>query len=209
MSGPVKQAQVIAAIGATGSGKSAWVKQGLKSKPPKRLVIWDPQGEYSEFGRSFTDLRQLHAAVIAGCGPKAQGFRVVFRPGDVRATYASRFDWLCRLVYAVGDLTFVVEELADLTEPSRSPDSWSVLCRKGRHKRLRIVAASQRPASVDKDFFSNCSFIHCGRLNYDRDVSVMGNVLGCKPADVAALKNLEWIERDMLTGAVRRGALSF
>lgn len=197
------EASITAAIGASGSGKSAWIKEGLRRAAPTRLLVWDPQGEYSTFGRAYTDRVRLLDAVV-----KAPAFAAVYQPGDRQSLYAERFDWFCRLAYALGDLALVVEELADVTQPSRAPDGWSVVTRKGRHKALRVVAASQRPASVDKDFFGNCTLIHCGRLNYEADLRTMANVLRVEAPELAGLEPLAWVERNMLTGELRRGALA-
>lgn len=197
-------ASIVAAIGATGSGKSLWVKQGIQSNKPARLLIWDPQGEYAEFGQVFTNGQRLFDHVA-----RAKKFAAVYQPGDLLSLYEARFDWFCKLAYALGDLLMVVEELADVTEPSHAPDSWSVITRKGRHKKLRVVAMSQRPASVDKDFFSNCTMIHCGRVLYSEDVKTMARVLGngVSQTEIQAMAQLEFIEKNMLTGELRRGKL--
>jgi hypothetical protein len=199
-------ASIAAAIGASGSGKSLWVKQQLAKAKPRRLIVWDPQGEYGDHGEVFTDRSRLLEAVAAA-GARGE-LRAVYRPGDELSRYADRFGWLCQLVYAWGACSFVVEELADVTRPSWAPDHWSVITRKGRHRALRVVAASQRPASVDKDFFGNCTLIHCGRLNYAADVKVMADVLGVPQGDLIGLAPLDWIERDMQTGKTRRGKLA-
>ncbi len=197
------RASIVAAIGATGSGKSAWIKQGIARAKPKRLLIWDPQGEYGEFGDVYSDRAALLDHVA-----HAKAFRVVYRPGDKLSTYKPRFAWFCKLAYALGNATVILEELADVTEPSWAPDDWSVITRKGRHKGLRVIAASQRPASVDKDFFGNCTLIHCGRLNYGGDVKCMARVLGVPDAELLALPELAYIERDMQSGELRRDALA-
>lgn len=196
-------ASIIAAIGATGSGKSAWIKAELQKKRPQRLLVWDPQGEYHAHGTIFTDRVRLVDAV-----QRTPSFAYVYRPGDAASRYAERFDWLCRLAYALGDLVLVIEELADVTTPSRAPDGWSIVTRKGRHKALRVVASSQRPASVDKDFFGNCTMIHCGRLNYEADLRVMANVLRVPVEQLAGLAPLAYVERNMLTGQTRTGKLT-
>lgn len=197
------QASIVAAIGASGSGKSAWIKRQLAEKRPERLIVWDPQDEYGAFGQVYSDRVKLIAAL------RAPTFSVIYRPGDRQSEYEARFDWLCRVVYALGELVYVVEELADVTSASRAPDAWSAITRKGRHRALRVVAASQRPARVDKDFFGNCTLIHCGRLTYRADVVTMADVLNVEQAEIAQLAPLSYIERSMATGELRRGALTF
>lgn len=201
-------AKIIAVIGASGSGKSAWIKQQLRAGQPSRLLVWDPQDEYEAFGRVVTDQRDLVESVKAAHGA-GEGFALVYQPGDRISTYVRKFDLFCELAYAVGDCCVVVDELGDVTEPNRAPDGWSVITRKGRHKGLMVFGGAQRPANIDKDFFSNASFVHCGRLNYDVDVKVMAGVLRVPADEVGALQPLDFIERDMTSGAQRRGKLTF
>lgn len=195
-------AAIVAAFGASGSGKTLRIKAGLAAAKPSRLLVWDPQGEYQAHGRTYTDRARLLANVRS-----AESFRAVYQPGDRLDLYAERFEWFCRLAYALGNLRLVVDELADVTTPSKAPAAWSVVTRKGRHRGLVVVVASQRPAGVDKDLFSQCTHVSCGRLNFARDLAVMGEVLDVDPARLKALPDLAYIERDMRTGATREGAV--
>lgn len=199
-------AQIVAAIGASGSGKSAWIKQQLTRGKPGRLLIWDPQAEYGPFGETFTDRsRLLEAVAAAGARGRLQA---IYQPGNNLSDYPGRFDWLCRLAYAWERCSLVVDELGDVTRAGWSPDGWSLVTRKGRHKGLTIIGAAQRPAIIDKTFFGLATLIHCGRLNYAADVKTMADVLHVPGEDITALKPLEWIERNMQTGDTRRGTLS-
>lgn len=200
------QAFIAAAIGASGSGKSAWVKAQLRKGKPRRLLVFDPQDEYGEFGQVFTDLPALADAVLqAGRGP----FAAVLQPGGDVSCYVQKFDWLCRLAYAWGNCTIVCDELGDVTKAGWAPPGWSMVIRKGRHAGLRVFGLVQRPALTDKTFFSLATMLHCGRLNSRADVQVMADVLQVPPADLIALRPLEWIERNMTNGDVRRGVLTF
>ena len=51
-------ADLIAALGARGMGKSAWVTQRLAKTKPKRLVIWDLMREHKA---KLATTDQLHA----------------------------------------------------------------------------------------------------------------------------------------------------
>lgn len=211
--GSRNQANIIAVMGASGSGKSAWIKQQLRRGNPPRLLIWDPQDEFGDFGRPISDMRELIASVRGGIEENA--FRLVYRPGHSFSTYGKKFDVFCELGYAVGDCCAVVDELGDVTEPSRAPDGWSVLSRKRRHRGLTLFGAAQRPANIDKDFIGNCSLVHCSRLSYETDIKVMANALGVAVNDVRDMQadpdtgNFDFIERNMQTGQVRRAKLTF
>ncbi|WAL84963.1 hypothetical protein OYT13_11455 [Pandoraea sp. XJJ-1] len=185
----------------------------MRAGNPQRLMIWDPNGEWGAFGRVLTDQREVVAAVKAG--KDAGGFRIVYQPGKHISQWAAKFDWFCGYAFDIGDLCVVVDELGDVTEPSRAPDGWSMLSRKGRHKALTLFGAAQRPANIDKDFIGNSTMIHCCRLSYDEDRKKMARELNVSYDEVNSLKAdedagvFEFLERNQKSGEVRRGKLTF
>jgi hypothetical protein len=210
--GSKNQANIIAVMGASGSGKSAWIKQQLRAGNPPALLVWDPQDEFDEFGLPVSSMKDIIAAV-RDAGP--EGYRLVFKPGNAFSTYGPKFDIFCQVAYMANGGCVVVDELGDVTEPSRAPDGWSILSRKGRHKGITLFGAAQRPANIDKDFIGNSTLVHCSRLSYENDIKVMANAL-CVPADeIRNMKadedtgDFDWIERANKSGAVRRGKLTF
>lgn len=186
-------------MGASGSGKSLYIKGELRRLKPRRLVVWDPLGEYREFGTPAATLGEILAAA------KGAGFRLIFRPAADPDQARKQFDVLCRIVFAAGDCTLVAEELAFVTSPSYAPAGWSECTLKGRHRALRIYGASQRPASIDKHFFGNATEIRTGRLNFARDVKTLADVLQVPALQVQSLQPLQWIARDMATGRIYTG----
>jgi ABC-type dipeptide/oligopeptide/nickel transport system ATPase component len=211
MEGSQNTARIVGVIGASGSGKSRWLKDGLRRMQPARLLIWDPQDEYGEFGEVVTDTRDL----VERMGEMAtdEGFRIVYRPGDDMSTYKWKFELFCNIAYQIPRLCLVVEEVADVTSASYAPPAWSRLSRKGRHRAMTMFAVTQRPAVIDKTFLGNCTLIHCCRLNDKNDIAVMSATLGVSAdtmrdlvADPAA-NVFQYIERDMLTGKTAAGQL--
>jgi len=195
-------------IGATGSGKGVSIRAHLKAERPARLVIWDPLGEYREFVRTTTpDLAAVAKAL------KAERFAVAYWPGADPTQFAERFDLFCRMVFAAGRCTVLVEELADVTTPSRAPLPWRRMNTQGRHQGLRIIAASQRPAQVDKQFLGGCTYIRCFTLRYPADRQAMAACMDVLLSDVSALSTVEtatgttikYIERDFRAGRTEKG----
>lgn len=186
-------------MGASGSGKSLYIKGILRARNPDRLLIWDPLNEYHPFGAVQKKLEALREAC------KAPAFRLVFQPSGDPVQARKQFDVFCQIAYAAGNLCLVCEELAFVTSPSFAPAGWAMVTLKGRHKGLEVFGASQRPAAVDKNFFGNATLIRTGRLNFASDIKVLANVLQVPPAEVQSLQPLDFIERDMGTGAICRG----
>lgn len=200
----VKAARLVAVIGATGSGKTEWIRQQLRAGKPDRLIVWDPKptSNYAEFGQVFTNRAELAAAVI-GAG-ESGALRAIYRPGTNMESFKDKFDWLCRLAFAWKACTMVSEELAHVTKAGWSPPGWLQCVTMGREEGMVIFGATQRPALVDKTFLSNASIIHCGRLQATSDRSVMADLLDCKPEDLVKLQPMEYIERAD-TGEKRNG----
>jgi hypothetical protein len=129
--------------------------------------------EYGTFVGLTTE--QL-APVIASI--KGKQFKTAFQPSFDDKTRKQQFDIFCKAAVHAGNVALIVEELSFVTSPSFAPAGWKMVSSVGRHKGLRVVGASQRPAQVDKAFWSNCTEIHCGFLNYEADQKVMAQVLG-------------------------------
>jgi hypothetical protein len=200
------KADITAIMGASGSGKSAALKQELLKAKTKRLLVFDPEGEYADFGAVIDTVSALLAAVkAAGAGAMA----LVLKPSDNLDRAREQFDMFCRIAYAGGNLTMVCEEIAFVTKPTAAPEGWSLCTLKGRKRKLKIYGSSQRPAAVDKNFFGNATRVRTGRLNYEQDLKTMANVLRVDVKEIADLLPLHYIERNMTTGAVTRGTISF
>jgi hypothetical protein len=197
------KALIVAVLGASGSGKSAYVKKEIRRTLPSRLMIFDPLREYSEFGQVVTSLVELRAK------SKASVFGLVFQPKTGSDIVKAQFDSFCEIAHAAERVTVVCEELSLVTTPSRSPEHWRAITLMGRHKGMKVYGLSQRPASIDKDFFSNATKVRCGRLNYAADIKTMANVMNVQPGQIQNLLPLEFIERETATGKVSTGKLTF
>jgi len=76
----------------------------------------------------------------------------------------------------------------------------------GRHRGLRVIGASQRPASIDKDFLGNATLIHTGCLVYPENIRAVAKAMQVEEGGIAAL---DWIEKDTQTGKHRAGRAVF
>jgi DNA helicase HerA-like ATPase len=196
-------AHIEAVMGASGSGKSSYVKELMKRARPPRLMIFDPDNEWGAFGTVTTRMSDVLTGFQAAgaTGP----IRTVFVPSPDPATAVKQFDAFCRIAFAAERLTFIVDELKLVTTPSRSPVGWGMLTGRGRKRGIVIYGMSQRPASIDKDFLSNCSYVRTGRLQYPKDRKAMADVLDVPLKDIAGLQGHQWVRRDCVTGDIKRG----
>lgn len=193
-------AEIIAVIGATGSGKGVYIKNYALKKSDRRLIIWDYMREYGP----FVDLATANLQTVIQ-GMKNPAFRIAFQPSFDDKIRARQFDLFCRAVYAAGNCRCVIEELSFVTQPSFSPPGWKMLTSIGRHRGLRLIGASQRPAQVDKAFWSNATELHCGFLNYEDDQKTMAKAIGVPISDITALEPLAYIHKNVRTKEIVLG----
>lgn len=196
-------AKIWAVLGASGSGKGAWLKQWLTAARPYRLMIWDPLDEYGGHAARVSTAKGLIAAVLKGT------FRVRYVPrGTDKDGVAAEFAFFCACAYAAGKLVCIVEELSLVTSPSYAPPAWAKLSNMGRHRGLHLVGVSQFPAQIDKSFLANATVIHTGVLRNARHRKAVAEEMDIDPADIGALAPMHWIERSG-TGEITRGVVKF
>lgn len=205
------QATIVAIMGASGSGKTFNLKRKLAKLPmrqQRRTIVWSPKEKADNYAGLFPGSVVVRSAAevlaIVRKAGKAGGFHIVFEPRLNRQVDAAQFGAVCSMALAVGNVTFIADELHTVTTASWAPDGWSQLVMMGRAYGCAVFGLSQRPASIDKDFFSNCTVIRTGRLAFDADCKAVAKALNVKAAEVLALTGYMSIERDTLTGKMTR-----
>jgi hypothetical protein len=192
-----------AVAGFSRSGKSTWVDQ--KTRGARRLLVWDyPKGEWAiRFKcRPVSSFEELAAIVRCGSKPERIAFmRVSEQPEEDFQTW-SRLAWI--YVQAHG-APLAAEELSSVTHPGKAPAAWGNICRMGLGYGSDIYAVTQRPAESDKTSLGNAGVIHCGIMGTLDDRKTMAKYLDVSLAEVQALKQFEWIERDRRNFALTRG----
>lgn len=173
--GTRNKANIVAVIGASGTGKSSYIK-GELLRDFERLYAWSPlekTDKYAEFcgGVKVEKITDLIANIKAGTRA------VVYVPSGTDAARKKQFDQFCRIMWECNGATVLVEELSHVTMPSWAPPAWKQLSTGGRHQGLSIIGVSQRPANIDKDFLGNCTEVRCYRVNYENDAKTMAGAL--------------------------------
>lgn len=184
----VKRADIRAYVGATGSGKGVGINAHLDAIKSRRFVAVDPLREYGGRGLVVTSAAQVIAAL------KKPTFSVIWQPPDdadyAGAEFKADFERVCKAVFLVGNLDFLVEELELFTRPTWAPVAWKNCTKRGRHQRLRIIAATQRPADADKAFWSSCTYIRCHALRETEDGQRMARVLKVPYEQIDSLRTI-------------------
>ena len=206
MTDNARRADIVAVMGATGAGKSSAIVAKLAADPAPRLMVWDFKREYLSAGHCYSTTQPLYDRVAAaGPGP----FSVVFHPSFDVDQGRQQFDWFCKVAYAVGDLLVIADELHRVMLPGWSPEGWGMLVCLGRNRGVRVIAASQRPAGIEKGFWDQASVIRSGRLNGKASAQAVAGVLLVPWQDVVALPPLHWIQRSIYEPAIVRGRIEW
>lgn len=199
-------------IGTSGSGKSTWVKRQVKTA--RRLLIWDPDGEYpvncyskkTEFIRGLSKCYSTPQSAIGH-----RGAIVPVRLALAVEPTAKNFEWFCSVAFALADarrpLVVVAEEIADVTSPGKAGPWWGRLCRRGRKYGVTLYAITQRPAECDKTIYSQAAHKWIGFMDNEADQSRLAKLCGIAAARVGALKPLQYLYKQpgaaVKTGRVR------
>ena len=164
MNGNSNTAKVVGIMGATGCGKSYFLRQCLGKPARKRTLIWSPKEAIDNYAGLYpgsivctTANGVLQALKAARNGP----VHIVFKPTLNRKKDQALFGAVCKMAMAARNICVVAEEIHTVTLPSWAPDGWSELIMMGRGYGVEVFALSQRPASIDKDFFQQ--HVHAAR----------------------------------------------
>ena len=210
MSGAKSNAGRVGVWGASGSGKSAWVKKLIRDK--RRVVVFDPLDEY-KMRHSVSVLDNVRAKMRADW----RGFRVSYVPRSglepASLSALSRLLMVAQMTFkrtGRGDpITLVVEEM-NLAFPvaggaARCP-GFAEICSRGRHFGIEVLGVSQRIAEVETRFRGNCTETVVFRQKGPRDQQAAANELGC-PTSRLPRENLAYLhERG---GKITEGKLTF
>lgn len=177
----------IVLIGASGSGKSSYLRKLKEFQQAPRVLAWDPDEDHR-----LTHVRSIHhlhaACRKAGFGPIRVGFTV--------APTMESFGHFCATAFAMSHgkapLVVIVEELADVTTPAKAAPAWGEIARRGRKYGAIIAATSQRPQEIDKTILGQADTIWCGRLKTEKDARYMAGIIGIDPKALMDLKPLEY-----------------
>lgn len=199
--------RLIVLAGASRSGKTAWARKHAGRDP--RAFAWDAEDQWAKlpgWTRHTSAASFAAAAVAPGAG------RHAFVPGGM-VPLANSFDFCCQCVFAAADrhgtLTFIAEELADVSTPGKAPTHWGMLVRRGLKRGATIYAISQRWAEADKTALGNASAFIIFRQSSADDVKYLARKTRVPAAEIDGLKPLEYVTYDAENQTHEHGRLRF
>tara|TARA_R110002096_G_scaffold216523_2_gene404412 strand:+ start:93 stop:773 length:681 start_codon:yes stop_codon:yes gene_type:complete len=195
--------------GASGSGKSALVKEQILSIP--RLIVFDPLDEYD--CKKVVTVEEVRAEMRRSFAR----FRLSMVP--MSGGEAAALHLLCRLIMAAQEpfkrtgkgnkLTLVVEEM-NLSFPvaggAQKCRGFAEICSRGRHYGVEVIGVSQRIAEVDTRFRGNCTETVVFRQKGARDRQAAAAELGTTVQQLPT-NNLEYLHEK--SGLLTKGKVTF
>lgn len=185
--------KIILIFGKRGTGKSYLAKKLIENE--RRLLIFDTLSEY-ETGVVFESSKQdeqfrLPPAFLEFWGRTYRGnFRLVYRPLNPDA----EIEEIAALVFALGNMTFVVEEIDCYCTSFQISDSFAHIVQRGRHKNITLIGITQRPFGIHRLLTSQAKEIYVFGTNEPRDRDYLKALLGQEiEARLDALEEYQYV----------------
>lgn len=201
---------VVLALGQRGSGKSAWLARHVVARAPRVLTL-DGTGESAD--------ADMDAIVCVGLGPTVAALRAcaphpawrIVAVLDEEAEAPELAAWLCppvapgRVPYSqqVGGLLLEVGEVDAIAGAGGSAPAVRALWKRGRHYRLSIAAATQRPHECARVISSQSDHIVAFRQHEPRDIAWLARTISPAAAEqVSTLPRYAYLHAEMRRGRV-------
>lgn len=193
---PLGPAEVVCLFGRRGTGKTTLARRLVE--PWRRLVVWDPLGEWSRF-RGVSPVEDLPGLLGQLKRHWLRGFRLAI-PGDE----PEHLDGLARLIWAAQapfprcpPMALVVDE-ANMGLPvqqlRRGLKGMSRLVLQGRHRGVAVLAISQRPALVSLNVRANAHRTIAFALPAPQDRRALAAQLGRAADQLGQLPDFHCLE---------------
>lgn len=162
--------KIILIIGKRGSGKSYLAKKLIANE--RRLLVYDIMSEYTQgivFGtESNIMFRRLWKKTYRG------NFRLIYRP--IRPK--QEIEMLADLVFALGYMTFLVEEIDSICTSFEIPEIFGRIVQRGRHRNITLIGVTPAPFGINRDLTRQAKEIYIFRTTEPRDIQYLRGLLG-------------------------------
>jgi len=187
-------------LGKSGSGKSSLMRH--QAAGARRILIHDPNGEaaWGACGQVVNDRAQLATAM------QARAWAIVWRGAERARSDADAvgsFEFANRCALAAGDALILWDEVDRFTTPGRLPPAAYEMVNAGRHRGLKVFAASRRVRRVSRDLSANAGRIMVARMTEPGDLAwiraTMGDGAARAAPVLAPFHFLDWRETECRT----------
>ena len=164
----MSEKKIILIFGKRGSGKSYLANKLIENE--QRVLIFDTLSEYTD-GVVFEE----HEEFIGFWRAIYQRpYRLIYRP--LRPD--EEIELIADLVYAIGNITFLVEEIDCYCTSYQITESFAHIIQRGRHNNITLIGVTQRPYGIHRLLTSQAKEIYIFSTNEPRDREYLRTLLG-------------------------------
>lgn len=158
--------------GKSQSGKTTLVRLFINKYP--RVVIHDRKHEWGAFAQRnhyyiATVPEQLYTLLHKGAK------RIIYQAASPEI---DDFDDVCKIIYDLGNITFVIDEAASYCPTGRVPFWCGELLRLGSGRGIGVISLTQRPRDVANVLLSESTIIVSFRLSLQTDRTKIAETCG-------------------------------
>lgn len=181
----------IAIMGRSGCGKSYLCKK-LQDVWPRKVII-DSLNEYHSEKEKFNDFIEFTERLKEL--EKSPEFTLVYQFSPEQTQTDLEFNELMRVLYYLGNVLIVIEEVQTYSNPHYLPHWLKVAILTGRHRNVGFIFTTQRAGELNKTVVSQCAHIFCGNLMDKNDINYCSSLFNKFSDELINLKNREFIYR--------------
>lgn len=189
--------------GSSRSGKTAYVRRQVERgglPAANRVFVWDPDSQWCQL-RGFVTVRSRRAMREAATGKGPRKVAYIPTAARFRGDFMHWADCVLGAGTEYGPLVAVAEELADVSNAGKAPETWGMLVRRGLKRGITLFAISQRWAEADKTVMGNMSELVMFRQVRLKDAKYLAEETGVEAAAIHGLQQLEYIRFNPDVGA--------
>lgn len=163
--------KIIIIFGKRGKGKTYLARKLVASEG--RLLIFDTLCHDYTDGVVFETERWFEFCQFWKQTYRSN-FRLIYRPLNP----AEEIERIADLVYSLGDMTFLVEEIDCYCTAHEISESFAHIIQRGRHKNITLIGITQRPYGIHRLLTSQAKEIYVFGTNEPRDRDYLSLLLG-------------------------------
>lgn len=173
-------------------GKSTLAKTLVKDA--RRLIVLDIQGEY-KIGKVVNSMQDFTRFIREH--QTARDLRITYCP-EYNLSLKTIFKAVCKIVLALRDVTFLVEEVGCFASNATSfPEIFGILVQKARHRQINLVAITQRATKIPRDIRSQADVIYTFQQVEPGDIKYISQFMKLKDVEriekLSDHKFIEWL----------------
>lgn len=169
-----EQADCITVLGTRGTGKSTLARK-ISGAWPRKVII-DPINDWTE-GLIVRSFNEFSLKLGQFKREEKRSFTIIFRFSPDDHNKEEILDEVLRLCFHFTDLQVIIDEVQLFASPQYVSTYLKNILFLGRHKKVSLMAITQRPSQLNKNILSQSAHVFAGQLHEKNDLRVISDFL--------------------------------